>query len=72
MNQPRAPGKLGNASDPDVGLCATCRRVQRVSSDRGSTFYLCRLSLVDPRYARYPRLPVLVCQGYSPEDGHQT
>jgi hypothetical protein len=27
-------------------------------------FSLCRLSKVDPRFPKYPRLPVLECTGY--------
>ena len=46
------------------GLCATCMHSKTVTSLRGSTFYLCQLSFVDPRFARYPALPVLVCSGY--------
>ncbi len=47
-----------------VGLCATCTHVRRVVSDRGSVFYLCELAKVDPRFEKYPRLPVLSCNGY--------
>jgi len=49
-----------------VGLCRTCRHVKVIESARGSTFYLCRLSETDPRYAKYPRLPVVRCVGYEP------
>ena len=49
--------------DP-IGLCAACRHARLVQSARGSTFYLCRLAESNPRYARYPRLPVLRCAGY--------
>jgi hypothetical protein len=35
-----------------------------MESDRGSVFYLCELSKVDPRFPKYPRLPVLSCPGY--------
>ena len=52
--------------DKTVGLCASCRNVQRVRSSKGSTFYLCRLSAVDSRYAKYPVLPVRTCPGYEP------
>jgi hypothetical protein len=38
--------------------------MQRVDSSRGSVFYLCRLSLTDPRFPRYPSLPVMACAGY--------
>lgn len=29
-------------------------------------FYLCERSLTDPRYPKYPPLPVLSCPGYEP------
>ena len=48
----------------DAGLCAACAHVQIITSSRGSTFYLCRLAAVDPRFPRYPRLPVLKCEGF--------
>jgi len=47
-----------------AGLCATCLHVRRITSDRGSVFYLCKLSAVDARFPKYPRLPVLQCDGY--------
>lgn len=53
--------------DP-IGLCAACRFARIVRTARGSTFYLCRLAESDPRFARYPRLPVLRCAGYEPAD----
>jgi hypothetical protein len=33
---------------------------------RRSTFYMCQLSFSDERFAKYPRLPVVRCIGYSP------
>jgi len=42
--------------------------MRRITSDRGSVFFLCKLSATDPRYPKYPRLPVLSCQGYE-KDG---
>jgi hypothetical protein len=50
-----------------VGLCLACEHAQVVTSSKGSTFYLCRLSEVDPRFRRYPVLPVTACPGYSPD-----
>ena len=47
-----------------VGLCASCKHVRRITSDHGSVFYLCMLSAVDPRFPKYPRLPVFSCSGY--------
>lgn len=52
------------SSPHQVGLCASCQHVQVIESPRGSTFYLCRLSTVDPAFPKYPRLPVLRCAGY--------
>jgi len=49
-----------------AGLCANCIHSQRVESERGSTFILCRLTFTDPQFAKYPRLPVLSCPGYKP------
>jgi len=51
---------------PGVGLCADCRYMRRVESDRGSTFFLCERSATDPAFPKYPRLPVLQCGGYEP------
>jgi hypothetical protein len=47
-----------------VGLCRTCQHAKVVETARGSTFYLCRLSETDPRFPKYPRLPVVRCMGY--------
>jgi len=50
----------------NIGLCATCRHVETIVSARGSTFSLCQLALSDPRFPKYPTLPVLACEGYEP------
>jgi hypothetical protein len=47
-----------------VGLCADCRFMRLVKSDRGSIFYLCDRSATDATFPKYPRLPVLQCAGY--------
>ena len=49
-----------------VGLCASCRLAQVITSSHGSTFYLCKLSDTDPAFRRYPILPVRECPGYQP------
>ena len=57
--------------DPDydsVGLCARCKHVRIIRSDRGSIFYLCRRSSTDPSYPQYPRLPVLLCRGHEAQE----
>ena len=48
-----------------VGLCFTCRHARRVQTPR-SVFWMCQLAAVDPRFDKYPRLPVLACDGYEP------
>lgn len=57
--QPRAP---------DIGLCGSCRNARLVRSDRGFIFYQCKLAVIDPRFPKYPLLPVVSCPGYK-EDG---
>jgi len=47
-----------------LGLCADCVHARRITSDRGSVFLLCELSKTDPRFEKYPRLPVVSCSGY--------
>jgi len=56
----------GNGADrrAAAGLCADCVHARRVESVRGSSFILCELSLSDPHFPKYPRLPVLACDGY--------
>jgi hypothetical protein len=46
------------------GLCATCTHRVLVTSDRGSTFVQCALAKTDPRFRKYPPLPVYACEGY--------
>ena len=50
--------------DP-VGLCARCRNARTVTT-RNSLYWLCELSRTDPRFPKYPRLPVLECEGFDP------
>lgn len=53
------------------GLCGLCRHRREIQSRRGSTFLLCERSREDPRYPRYPPLPVFRCVGFEagPADG---
>jgi hypothetical protein len=51
------------------GLCAVCTHRAVVTSDRGSRFVRCGLARVDPRFAKYPAVPVLRCAGYAAGDG---
>ena len=52
-----------------VGLCADCLHSRCIESAHGSVFFLCELSLSDPRFPKYPRLPVLSCDGYKKKSG---
>lgn len=54
------------AAEPVVGLCAECTFHRVVENARGSRFWLCQRSRFDPRFPRYPRLPVLACPGFRP------
>jgi hypothetical protein len=47
------------------GLCARCVHLALADSGR-SVFVRCGLAETDPRFARYPRLPVVECAGYRP------
>lgn len=51
---------------PPPGLCESCLNVRMVQTRRGSRFFLCQLSETDPRFPKYPRIPVLRCIGYAP------
>ncbi len=59
---------------PPPGLCESCANVKIVDTRKGSRFFLCQLSEVDPRFPKYPRIPVLACAGYAPagesSEGH--
>jgi hypothetical protein len=47
-----------------AGLCDSCRHQKIVKSGRGSEFSMCLRSKTDPRFPKYPRLPVRECAGY--------
>jgi len=49
-----------------IGLCLDCQHSRQIESDRGAEFYMCRLSASDPRFPKYPALPVIFCAGYLP------
>ena len=49
--------------EPDSGLCATCRYQRTVEGAR-TTFSLCERAFTDPRFLKYPPIPVVRCVGY--------
>jgi len=51
-----------------AGLCDRCAWRQSVPSSRGQVYVLCRRSVDDPRFRKYPVLPVFACSGFEPVD----
>ena len=62
MNDSRRPGQ----PESRQGLCPGCANVLIITNDRGSRFYLCRLSATNPRFPKYPPQPVVACDGFKP------
>lgn len=67
----REGAKRGRGALADLpthpGLCATCVHLELVGSKR-SVFVRCALSDEDPRFPRYPPLPVRACAGYEKQE----
>lgn len=49
----------------EPGLCRSCCHARLKISAR-SVFLRCALADQDPRFPRYPRLPVPACDGHAP------
>jgi hypothetical protein len=48
-----------------AGLCDSCRHQKVIRNTRGSRFSMCLRAKTEPdRFPRYPRLPVVRCEGY--------
>ena len=54
---------LARLSAP-AGLCADCVHLRLLASPR-SVFVRCALAERDPRFPRYPSLPVVACAGHA-------
>lgn len=51
-----------------AGLCAACRHSRVIVSAKGSEFWLCERSKLEPqRFSKYPPLPVVRCAGLEPK-----
>jgi hypothetical protein len=50
-----------------AGLCATCRHAIVRPTNRGTTYLRCGRASLDGRFPKYPRLPVMTCEGHEPE-----
>lgn len=54
-----------SADDRDAaGLCSTCLHARVQRNRRGSAFWRCARADEDPRFRRYPPLPVVRCDGF--------
>lgn len=50
-----------------VGLCAACRHAHVLRHPRGGPdYWRCTRAETDPRYPKYPQLPVQRCPGFEP------
>lgn len=65
----RSPGGESALRAEDLavapGSCALCSHSRRITSARGSVFWLCGHG----QLPRYPRLPVVSCPGFCGRDG---
>ena len=48
-----------------VGLCQNCTFLRKVENSKGSKFFLCRRSVEDKSFPKYPPLPVVSCPGFT-------
>lgn len=48
----------------EPGLCGACVHHRWTSNRRGSRFLMCRRSVRESCYSKYPPLPVRECPGY--------
>lgn len=53
------------SGSPPAGLCARCEHLRLLAS-KSSVFVRCGRAEEDPRFTRYPGLPVHACPGYQP------
>ena len=51
-----------------AGLCDSCAHQKVIRTGRGSEFSMCLLHKTDPRFRKYPPIPVLRCSGYQRRD----
>ena len=54
------------------GLCASCQHAKLNATNRGTAYLRCTRAAWDSRLPRYPRLPVLECEGYERARGSLT
>lgn len=64
MSEPSQTDIIKALQRSPIGLCAACRHARVTGNTRGSRFYLCQLAETDPRFPKYPHLPVHQCSGF--------
>ncbi len=52
------------STDDKIGLCKDCSFHTIIKNTRGSIFHLCEKNKEDKAFPKYPRLPVLQCDGF--------
>lgn len=62
----------GPPPPPEPGLCGGCAHARRQPTARGTSFLRCLRADADPRYLRYPPLPVRTCGGFETEADAET
>jgi len=45
-------------------LCESCASMREVITPKGSRFLLCQLAITNPDYPKYPKQPIVRCDGY--------
>ena len=65
VRPPQTPSDARSNDGTADHLCGSCRHVRRLGRDGGPTYFLCTRHRTDPRFARYPRIPVRRCCGFA-------
>jgi hypothetical protein len=60
------PESAAHVARPN-SLCETCQHMREIITPKMSRFLLCRLSVTDAHYAKYPPQPVVRCEGHIPQ-----
>jgi predicted CoA-binding protein len=68
LGLPFPAGGPAHAPPDAVGLCHDCRHARQVPA-ADTTYWLCRRSVTDPSFPKYPALPVRVCRGFQWGEG---
>ncbi|HKC26613.1 MAG TPA: hypothetical protein VKB75_01255, partial [Jatrophihabitans sp.] len=59
-------GAVDDATLPaNAGLCGQCVHALLRPTNRGTVYLRCGLAATDPRFPKYPRLPMLECAGFT-------